>query len=42
MSNAAGKYLPKVFVLTERRRSEVCGKKPKANTLPPDQADEVL
>ena len=29
-----GKYLPEVFVQTERRRSEVCADKPKANTFP--------
>ena len=29
-----GKYLPEVFVQTERRRSEVCEDKPKANTFP--------
>jgi hypothetical protein len=28
------KYLPEVFVQTERRRSEVCADKPKANTFP--------
>ena len=29
-----GKYLPEVFVQIERRRSEVCAKKQKANTFP--------
>ena len=29
-----GKYLPEVFVQTERRRSEICSDKPKANTFP--------
>jgi hypothetical protein len=29
-----GKYLPEVFLQTERRRSEVCADKPKANTFP--------
>jgi hypothetical protein len=29
-----GKYLREVFVQTERRRSEVCADKPKANTFP--------
>ena len=28
------KYLPEVFIQTERRRSEVCTKKQKANTFP--------
>jgi hypothetical protein len=29
-----GKYLPEIFVQTERRKSEVCADKPKANIFP--------
>ena len=36
-----GKYLPEVFVQTERRRSEICAKKQKVNTFPYRPSKEV-